>query len=70
MAQQNMWFYKKLVLWFNFTEKKIPEVFFFKHLLEFLFIMSYLNTSDHFFWQVLTEIEKYELIWQMNSSSE
>lgn len=58
MVQQNMWFYQKLVFWYKFTEKINPV--FLKRLLEFLFIMSYLNTSDHFFWQVLTEIEK---IW-------
>lgn len=47
MVQKNMWFYQKHMFWFNFTEKKNPV--FFKRLLEFLFIMMYLDTSDHFF---------------------
>lgn len=47
MVHQNMWFYQKLVFWYKFTEKIDPV--FLKYLLEFLFIMSYLNTSDHFF---------------------
>lgn len=70
MVQQNMWFYQKYMFWFDFTDKKKKKSRAFWASLRIFIHYDVFEHLRSFFWQTLTEIEKYELIWQMDSSSE